>query len=176
MLKLGKVKFFCGLGGKQAIFFVRADWDRIVAGSSQRSASIQPYKNIIITSALDREPYNFYHAVTGRGESGWFGYRALGESSFAWFAGMKNQILIGSDTTNLSINKEVEKLNMLEGNGSVTELYDPQVLAAAASAADAAYGAHVMDGEGIRSEELDLALAKSSSEFLKLDLAFAKSS
>ena len=116
------------MSNKQAIFFVRADWDRIVAGSSQRTTSIQPYKNIIITSALDRETYNFYHAVTGRGESGWFGYRSLAESSFAYFAGMKNQILIGSDTTNLSINKEVEKLNMLEGNGSVTELYEPNVL------------------------------------------------
>ena len=69
--------------------------------------------------------------------------------------------------------KDAEALGQIGPDGPISSdmfrrLYDPQVLAAAASAADAAYGAHVMDGEGIRSEELDLALAVLADDFSRL--------
>ena len=113
-----------------AIFIVQNYYNEIVQKVKvQGGANTVAYKEIIIESSNhEQEDYNFYTTVTGRGEDGWFGFRALAYSSFAHFCGVKNLMHIGSETTHITYSLTLERENVKEGYGKLMDLYTPDSL------------------------------------------------
>lgn len=75
-----------------AMLIDRQFYDEVVALASVGIVDALDYKSIILASNLEGiEPYNFYeHVTSGK----WFGFRALGHSTFSQFCGSHNKLFI----------------------------------------------------------------------------------
>jgi len=114
----------------RCVFFKQEDWNRILS-NCERSGNVDiDYKNIMVKSANPEiDKYNLYKLACGLDpEEGWFGYRCLGQCTFATFCGALNALNVGSATTNLEIIPEVAKENADAGFGSVESCYKPEAL------------------------------------------------
>lgn len=113
----------------KAVYFKADKFDDVLE-SVERGGNVETnYKDIKIISANpERGEYNFYKAVCGYDDDGWFGYRVLGHSSFGKYCCMTNQLACGGPTTELELIREVELENQLMGFGNIQSIYQPAAL------------------------------------------------
>ena len=121
------------LAQMQCVSFTIAEWNRLVRSMSKGATLDCDYTQIIIKSAeRDLSDYNFYEAVTGVSDIGWFGYRVLSECTFSKFCGANNMLNIGTDdamgTSPLIFDRDVVDTNTRKGFPTVRELYHPSSL------------------------------------------------
>ena len=113
----------------KCIFIKQGAFQGIIDSVERGSIVTQEYETIEISSANnDVGNYNFYEAVVGDAENGWYGYRALCQSNFGVYCGATNEIQIGSATTDLRFVDNVLAENAKCGFDPPEQLYQPASL------------------------------------------------
>jgi hypothetical protein len=121
------------LGYERALFILASEYDKIVTDATAMGGrSVKDYRTITIKSAYTHAgDYNFYNAVTGRSEGGWFGFRAVSQSTFANFCGATNEIMYLRDAPppgESMFDPIIEELQTAEGWKPILHYFDPRQL------------------------------------------------
>ena len=105
------------------VHFKTENWDRVLSVIDDKASNLVDYKSIVIKSANpEKGEYCFFSAVT---EEGWFGYRALAQSSVATFCGAINTLQCGSKTADLVLNEKVRAKNLSAGFPDIAGCFEP---------------------------------------------------
>lgn len=112
----------------RCLFFKSRDFDKIIDDVERGSALPHDPKQVMIQSANARfnvgEPYCFYETITGRGPIGWFGWRFASQCTFSEMC-FTNFVHIGSPTSELQLNVELDAYNQQCGFPEIAECYQP---------------------------------------------------
>ena len=113
----------------RAIFIKQDKFNEIISSVDRGSTFDVSYQDITIKSSHpDVEDYNLFEAATGRDPKGWFGFRALGFTTFGKYCGATNQLMVGGSTTELEVLSTVRQENRDAGFGDIEDLYQPAAL------------------------------------------------
>ena len=118
---------------ERALFILASEYDKVVTDAfAMGGRSVKDYHTISIKSAFTPAGvYNFYNAVTGRSEGGWYGFRAASQSAFASFCGATNEILFLRDAPpegESMFDPVIEELQAAEGWQPILQCFDPRYL------------------------------------------------
>ena len=114
---------------QRCIFMKQVNFDEIVQSVERGSRVDTAYDLIEIESAHpDLGTYNFFAAVCGDDPDGWYGYRAINNTSFGKYCGSMNELRVGTSTSELEIIREVQQANINAGFGTIEKLYQPASL------------------------------------------------